>query len=76
LAACAICRAEDLEKSDFTTSALRKHIADAAPMAGVTCILFHNSRDDYSDAKEADDIMAPHPKRRWVIGREDFWQVY
>jgi hypothetical protein len=72
LAACAICRAEDLEKSDFTTSALRKHIADAAPMAGVTCILFHNSRDDYSDAKEADDISAPHPKRRWVIGREDF----
>jgi E3 ubiquitin-protein ligase UBR4 len=72
LAACSIVHAEDYKKSGASTSALLvRGIADAAPMAGLTCILTHNNRDDCGSGDESLDTK-PHPKRRWVTGREQF----
>ena len=69
LAACEITSAEDydsLGKSSFI-----RGIADSSLMAALTCILFHNTKEDYSSGVE-DAESCPHPKRRWIIGKELF----
>jgi hypothetical protein len=76
LAACEILSAEDYDS--LQKSSLIRGIADSSPMAALTCILFHNTKDDYSSGAEtssetsSDDSDSPHPKRRWVVGKELF----
>jgi len=68
-----------------TTLRLRRGLADAAPMACLTCVLFFNLKDDAShghgEAKAVSAIAAldeeavstsPHPKRRWMLHRDRF----
>ena len=69
LAACAILLSGDV--SDCDTKSLTSGIADAAPMACLTCILFHNNYDDSGSASEVAGDKA-HPHRRWVVGRKYF----
>mmetsp|Transcript_24340 Transcript_24340/g.36776 ORF Transcript_24340/g.36776 Transcript_24340/m.36776 type:complete len:1632 (-) Transcript_24340:3-4898(-) len=74
LAARKILNADDYE-SCSRSSNLSRHVADAAPMAALTCILYHNTKDDDEEevASEADkDSKAPHPKRRWEVNKEEF----
>jgi hypothetical protein len=52
-------------------SAMIKGVADAAPMAMLTCILLHNQHDDSGDSDSEIKGM-PHPNRRWSVGRELF----
>jgi hypothetical protein len=72
LAASAITKADDYNHS-IQTSLLRG-LADSSLMACLTCILFHNSKDDYSNAATAspEDEDTPHTKRRWVVAKEYF----
>jgi len=71
LAACSIVHADDYKKEGaMTSSSLVRGIADAAPMAALTCILTNNNRDDFGAASTSDS--KPHPKRRWITGREQF----
>ncbi|KAL7580232.1 hypothetical protein ACA910_012973 [Epithemia clementina (nom. ined.)] len=69
LAACAILLSAG--DSDFDKRSLTIGIADAAPMACLTCILFHNSYDDSGSGADTLESIA-HPKRRWVVGRNYF----
>jgi hypothetical protein len=72
LAACSIVKADDFNR-DSSSASLLRGIADAAPMAALTCILFHNTKDDFSSEETSDDDQdVPHPKRRWVFGKESF----
>lgn len=72
LAAGSIVHASDYNKSGpSTSSVLTRGIADAAPMAGLTCILTRNTKDDYGSGAESSDSK-PHPKRRWKEGAEQF----
>jgi hypothetical protein len=50
---------------------LIRSIADSAVMAALTCILFHNTKDDCGSSTETSDDV-PHPKRRWVVGKDGF----
>jgi hypothetical protein len=53
------------------TTALIRGVADCAHMAALCCIAFHNTKDDYDlDSDSSEDT--PHPKRRWVVGKEQF----
>jgi len=78
LAAGAIAHASDYSKRGH--SLLHRGIADSSTMAALTCILFHNTRQDYqSDAASAMTTTtttyqdeSPHPKRRWILGRDYF----
>mmetsp|Transcript_37080 Transcript_37080/g.41421 ORF Transcript_37080/g.41421 Transcript_37080/m.41421 type:complete len:1925 (+) Transcript_37080:80-5854(+) len=71
LAACEIISAEDYDSLGKST--LIRGIADSSAMSALTCILFHNTKDDYgSGAEISDELASPHPKRRWVIGKELF----
>jgi len=69
LAACEIASAEDYQSSGAST--LVRDIADSSVMAALTCILFHNTKDD-NGASDSSSCDAPHPKRRWLIGKELF----
>ncbi len=69
LAACEIISAEDYDS--LGKSSLIRGIADSCLMAALTCILFHNTKEDYGSVAE-DSENCPHPKRRWVIGKELF----
>ncbi|CAB9510970.1 Auxin transport protein BIG [Seminavis robusta] len=72
LAACSIVHAPDYKKSGTSASSLLvRGLADSAPMAGLTCIVTHNTRDDFGGAESSSDSK-PHPKRRWVTGRDMF----
>ena len=71
LAACAIVTDREPSVSDTIRSSLTRGVADSAPMAALTCILLHNQRDD-SDKSEEELQDKPHPRRRWVLGREYF----
>lgn len=73
LAASAITQADDSTKRNQTL--LHRGLADSAVMACLTCILFHNTKDDFGASvasASSDDDERPHPKRRWVVGREYF----
>lgn len=69
LAACAITDCEDYDKRK--QNALNRGIADSSLMAALTCILFHNTKDDYGVSSKCSEDT-PHAKRRWVTGREYF----
>jgi hypothetical protein len=66
LAACAM-----MNDKETSTMALARGIADAASMSALTCILFHNQRDDTGGSEE-EITDRPHLHRRWLEGREYF----
>jgi E3 ubiquitin-protein ligase UBR4 len=77
LAASAITHSPDYSKR--SQSLLHRGMADSSTMASLTCILFHNTRHDYHSGAAAastvtslDDNESPHPKRRWILGRDYF----
>ena len=70
LAASSIVHAKDYKKS--TSSVVVRGIADSAPMAALTCILIRNSRDDFGTPVGESAELTPHPKRRWILGKEHF----
>ena len=73
LAACSLllCGDNSRDAENEELQALALGIADAAPMAALTCILFHNTYDDSGDSSETSENQV-HPNRRWVIGRTYF----
>ncbi len=74
LAASAITHADDF--NNFSQSLLHRGLADSSIMACLTCILFHNAKNDYSPSvattASEEDENKPHAKRRWVVGRDYF----
>lgn len=68
LAASALTQAEDYDKRN--QSMLHRGLADASTMSCLTCILFHNLKDDYQLISP--DTDKPHSKRQWEIGKEHF----
>jgi hypothetical protein len=66
LVACASIFAKD-DPNDDNTNLLVRGIADAAPMACLTSLVFHNSGNDSTDATQH-----PHPKRQWLLGKDHF----
>jgi hypothetical protein len=72
LAACKIVQADDYDGAGKPTHAsLCRSIADAAPMAALTCVVYHNTKDEDA-AQPEKDAMIPHPNRRWELNKEDF----
>lgn len=71
LAACAMITDAEVSLPDSTRSNLTWGVADSAPLAAMSCILFHNQHDD-SDQSGEELEDRPHPRRRWVTGREYF----
>ncbi|KAL3926444.1 MAG: hypothetical protein SGBAC_013471 [Bacillariaceae sp.] len=69
LAACTMIKADDYDKRKQTL--INRGIADSSPMAALTCILFHNTTNDYNNSKKSDG-NAPNNKRRWVTAKESF----
>jgi len=69
LAACTMIKADDYDERKQTV--VNRSIADSSLMAALTCILFHNTTNDYNKTKKSDD-NAPNNKRRWVTGKESF----
>ena len=69
LAASSIVHARDYKKG---VSSVVRGIADSAPLAALTCILIRNSRDDFGTPASESAESTPHPKRRWVLGKEHF----
>ena len=53
-----------------SATSLARGIADSAPMAGLCCILFNNTRCDASNQDK--DDMTPRPERRWLAERKYF----
>jgi hypothetical protein len=70
LAACEIVKAKDF--SGLNRSNLQRGVADAAAMAGLTSILFHNNHEDGHE--DTASHRPPHPKRQWQIGKPLFLQ--
>ena len=56
-------------KSASATS-LARGIADSAPMAGLCCILFNNTKCDASNQNKVE--KTPHAERRWVTEKKYF----
>lgn len=76
LSACAIVSAKDTTHTS-SLAALARGIADAAPMAALTCILFHNGGPDDSQVDLLNsEASVPHPKRQWVMGNELFFYSF
>lgn len=69
LAARDIISADDYDS--VCAPSLIRSIADSSVMAALTCILFHNTKDDCGSSTESSDDV-PHPKRRWILGNEGF----
>jgi E3 ubiquitin-protein ligase UBR4 len=67
LAACDIISADDYNSA--CAPSLIRAIADSSVMAALTCILFHNTKDDCTTNMEISDNV-PHPKRRWILAKE------
>uniref|UniRef100_A0A7S4NFE5 E3 ubiquitin ligase UBR4 C-terminal domain-containing protein n=1 Tax=Odontella aurita TaxID=265563 RepID=A0A7S4NFE5_9STRA len=71
-------------RGDNAARRLRRGLADAAPMACLACILFHNAKDDSPATRSSDagggrssgvsseSPARPHRKRRWVLHRDRF----
>jgi len=69
LAACETVSADDYDS--LGKSSLFRGIADCSLMAALTCVLFHNTNEDCSSGGASSELC-PHPKRRWVIGKDLF----
>jgi hypothetical protein len=73
LAACAIVSADSSQKSSSSLNQLTRGIADAAPMAVLTSVLFHNATDGVNASVNTNDESSkPHPKRQWLAGKDYF----
>jgi hypothetical protein len=70
LAARHIIQANDFDSTSTTAASIVRGIADAAPMASLCCVLYHNMCDEDPAATEKTD--APHPRRRWAVHKEEF----
>lgn len=70
LAATDLLRANDYDSSGSTGVSLMRGLADSAPMASLCCILFSNDSDE--EAGEPVKGIAPHPRRRWALHKEEF----
>jgi hypothetical protein len=71
LAACTIASADSSKSSSLNQ--LTRGIADAAPMALLTSVLFHNATDDdNASGSSNDESCKPHPKRQWLVGKDYF----
>jgi hypothetical protein len=65
---------EIISSNDYdslSSTSLIRGIADSAVIAALTSILFHNTKAD-GGAPSVSSHELPHPKRRWVIGSEQF----
>jgi hypothetical protein len=57
-----------LINEDVTTyNSLSPYVADAAPMAAICSMVFHNCAESSSGSQ-----LRPFPKRQWVLGRDFF----
>ena len=74
LSACAIVSAKDYLAN---SSSLTRAIADAAPMAAITSLVFHNNHADglSAESTSSEEAARPHPKRQWLAGRDFFLQA-
>lgn len=71
LAACAIVCSNETNLASVTNmTELVRGIADAAPMALMTCILFHNTHADCAECTADESNAQPHPKRQWEAGKD------
>jgi E3 ubiquitin-protein ligase UBR4 len=70
LAACKIVQAENLDSNNY--SSLIDDIADAAPMAALSCISYHNTKDENLEHPEK-DAKVPHPNCRWNVHKDVFF---
>lgn len=68
LAACAMLSSS--ESSD-TETLLVRGIADAAPMAALNSVVFHNGFPDHGEST-TDANSLPYPKRQWQMGKDYF----
>jgi hypothetical protein len=67
-----ILESDDFDGSPEKICAMTRAFADAAPMAALTCILFHNTKDENSSNPDK-DAVTPHPERRWDLNKDIFW---
>lgn len=76
LAASEILNASDYSGAGSVAQRLKRGFADAAPMAALCCILFHNLCDDKdvgtTSAASSEGATKPHSKRRWKVHKEKF----
>eukprot|EP00563_Minutocellus_polymorphus_P000062 CAMPEP_0181039188 /NCGR_PEP_ID=MMETSP1070-20121207/10333_1 /TAXON_ID=265543 /ORGANISM="Minutocellus polymorphus, Strain NH13" /LENGTH=2292 /DNA_ID=CAMNT_0023117017 /DNA_START=13 /DNA_END=6891 /DNA_ORIENTATION=- len=76
LAASEILNASDYSGAGSVAQRLKRSFADAAPMAALCCVLFHNLCDDKdvgtTSAASSEGATKPHPKRRWNAHKEQF----
>ena len=78
LAALEVLNASDYSRIGTVAQRLRRGVADAAPMASLCCLLFHNLCDDKDASKASpgmsfvEDAARPHPKRRWKMHKDRF----
>jgi hypothetical protein len=71
LAATKILKANDYQGAGSATAgSLLRGIADSAPMAGLCCILFNNTKADSSNQNNHEKM--PHAERRWLANKELF----
>jgi hypothetical protein len=59
-----------------TSSVLTRAIADAAPMAAITCIAFQNSLTDDHPSNDSVSTRKPHRRQQWLAGRKYFLQSF
>jgi len=67
-----ILKSKDSIRTGAVTPALRRGMADAAPMASLCCILFHNIKADEEASDSDDEPVCPSPKRRWKLNKDEF----
>ena len=83
LAAIHLLEADDYRGGDSASNTLWRAVADAAPMAAMTSILYNNASADgenksdqnsgeHDDGTETDTAEEPHPKRRWALNKDSF----
>ena len=76
LAASEILNASDYSGAGSVAQRLKRGFADAAPMAALCCILFHNLCDDKdvgtTSAASSEGATKPHSKRRWKVHKDQF----
>ena len=76
IAASEILNASDYSGVGSVAQRLKRAFADAAPMAALCCILFHNLCDDKdvgtTSAASSEGATKPHPKRRWKVHKDNF----
>ena len=77
LATSSIFRAADYRDDNLASQRMRRGFVEAAPMASICCILFHNdpTNNESSNSKESTNeanSQVPNPKRYWELYKEHF----